>query len=103
MMIPKPKHKRRVPKQSQRNNFSRKVMQEIYERDNGQCQMCYGQGTEIHHCKFKSQGGRGVATNGLLLCHTCHTKVHRDYELAEQLRRRMIDAYGEDYYKDDWD
>lgn len=101
--VPKPNHKRRVPKQRERNNFSKAVMRQIYERDSGLCQLCYRQGNEVHHVKFKSQGGRGVAENGILLCHQCHTKVHRDYELAEQLRQRKVNKYGEDYYKDDYD
>lgn len=103
-MIPKPNHKRRVPIQSKRNNFSKKVRKEIHKRDDGICQICYSmKGTEIHHCKFKSQGGRGVATNGILLCSYCHRQVHQDYELAESIRKRMETRFGKDYHKDEWD
>src|SRR5690625_1994481 len=103
MRVPKPSHKRRVPKQSVRNKFSKKVAKEIAERDGGICQICFSKGTEIHHVKFKSQGGRGVASNGILLCPHCHRLAHQNYEVAESLRQRMIMRYGPDYYKDRWD
>lgn len=103
MMIPKPNFKRRSPKRSKRGEFSKKTAEAIYKRDAGLCQICARQGNEIHHCKFKSQGGRGVYENGLLLCTHCHVKVHQSYELAEELRWRMKSRYGADYYKDKWD
>lgn len=101
--VPKPNHKRRVPKQADRNKFSDKVANEIIDRDDGLCQICFSKGTEIHHIKFKSQGGRGVASNGILLCSHCHRLAHREFEVAESLRQRMIMRYGPDYYKDRWD
>jgi len=101
--VPKPKHKRRVPKQAERNKFSKEVAKEIIERDNGLCQLCFSKGTEIHHCKLKSQSGRGVKSNGILLCQHCHRKAHQEYEVAESLRQRMIMRYGPNYYKDKWD
>ena len=102
-MFPKPKHKRRIPKRGKRGEFGKEVRQAIYERDNGLCQICNIQGSEIHHVRFKSQSGRGVYSNGILLCTLCHIKVHRDYDLAESLRQRMIERYGNDYYKDEYD
>lgn len=101
--VPKPVRKRSKPTRKQRNNFSQKVRQEIYERDNGLCQECGRPGTEIHHCVFRSQGGRGVFTNGVLLCSDCHRKVHQLRELAEKWRNIMEERYGPDYYKDEWD
>ena len=103
LMIPKPKHKRRKPKRSKRGEFSKKTIEAIYKRDAGLCQICASKGHEIHHCKFKSQGGRGVYQNGLLLCSNCHTKVHQSFELAEKLRERMMSRYGADYFRDRWD
>src|SRR5690625_1963787 len=101
MRVPKPNHKRRAPKQSVRNKFSKKVAQEIIDRDDGICQICFSMsGTEIHHIKFRSQGGRGVATNGILLCPHCHRLAHKEWEVAESLRLRAKNKYGPDYYKD---
>lgn len=101
--VPKPTFKRSKPTRKQRNNFSREVRKQIYERDEGKCQECGGIGTEIHHVKFRSQGGRGVFSNGVLLCANCHRKVHQLRELAEKWRNIMEERYGPNYYKDSWD
>lgn len=101
--VPKPVRKRSKPTRRQRNNFSQKVRQQIHERDNGLCQQCGSLGTEIHHVKFRSQGGRGVYSNGVLLCHSCHRKVHDNRELALQWQKHFESMYGKDYYKDEWD
>lgn len=101
--IPKPIHKRRVPKKGNRGNFSRSVRNQVYERDNGQCRQCGAKGEEIHHVYFKSRGGRGVFTNGLTLCHSCHRKVHMSAENTQYWIDRFTEEYGEDFYKDEWD
>ena len=101
--VPKPIRKRRKPTRKQRNNFSQKARQEIYERDEGKCQECFRLGTEIHHVKFRSQGGRGVVTNGLLLCSDCHRKVHQVRKFARKWQEIFEERYGSDYYKDEWD
>ena len=103
MRVPKPKHKRRKPTRRQRNSFSKKVRQEIFERDSGLCQECGRPGTEIHHVKFRSQSGRGVFTNGLLLCANCHRQVHQIRKLAEKWQLKFEERYGTDYFKDRWD
>lgn len=101
--VPKPQHKRRAPKRSARNSFSKTTRQKIYERDDGKCQMCGGVGTEIHHVVFRSQGGRGVFTNGLTLCQPCHRKVHDDADLANYWVDVFADRYGSNFYKDKYD
>lgn len=100
---PKTPYRRRKPNRRKRNNFSKKVREEILERDEGLCQQCGAEGTEIHHVRFRSQNGRGVATNGVLLCYTCHTKVHQNRDLALQWQKHYESYYGKDYYKDEWD
>lgn len=101
--VPKNPYKRRKPTRKKRNNFSREVRKQIYERDNGLCQECGSRGTEIHHVKFRSQGGRGVVTNGLLLCADCHRKIHKIRKFAKKWQEIFEDRYGSDYYKDEWD
>ena len=101
--VPKPSFKRRVPKRSDRGKFDEKTRERIIERDQGLCQMCFSPGAEIHHVKFRSQGGRGVYTNGLTLCQSCHRKVHDDRELAEYWINVFVDRYGADFYKDEYD
>ena len=103
MQVPKPSHKRRVPKQSKRNEFSSKVRKEILNRDNGQCQMCLGKGEEIHHVFLKSRGGRGVFTNGLSLCHNCHRRVHDDNGLIDYWIDVFTDRYGHGFWMDEYD
>lgn len=101
--VPKPKHRRRVPKQANRNEFDTLTRKRIKKRDNGECQVCGAPGTQIHHVRLRSQGGRGVFTNGLTVCHTCHDKIHRDRRLIEYWQDVFLQRYGEDYWKDDWD
>ena len=103
MLYPKPKHKRRIPKQSKRNEFSPKTRNKILEKDNYQCQMCKGKGEEIHHVFLKSRGGRGVFENGLTLCHNCHRKVHDDNELIEYWIDVFTDRYGWGFWMDEYD
>jgi len=103
MQVPKPKFKRSKPKRGKRGEFSKGVRQQIYERDAGVCQICAMQGEEIHHSFFKSQGGRGVYTNGILLCRHCHTMAHKHFDVAENLRERMRNRYGDQYYMDEYD
>jgi 5-methylcytosine-specific restriction endonuclease McrA len=101
--VPKPQHVRRIPKQKFRNEFHRSCRQMIYERDNGMCRNCGTPGQEIHHVRFRSQGGRGVYENGLLLCHSCHEMMHKDYDRARTWQTIFEHEYGSDYFRDQWD
>lgn len=103
MKYPKPKHKRRKPKQSTRNEFKPKVRQQIYDRDNGLCRNCGGLGNQVHHIVYKSQMGRGVATNGMLVCSDCHDKMHKDKQLSYQWVKVFREEYGHDFHKDEFD
>jgi len=102
-MFPKKTHKRWKPKHSSRNEFSNKTRQEIWDRENGMCQCCGGRGEEIHHSRFKSQQGRGVYSNGILLCHNCHEQTHQSREMADYWREWCLERWGDDYYKDIYD
>lgn len=101
--VPKVTYKRRKPVRRKRNNFSKKVRDEILERDDYKCQQCGDVGTEIHHVKYRSRGGRGVATNGVLLCAPCHSMVHQSADLTNDWIRHFESMYGKDFYKDEWD
>jgi len=101
--VPKNPYRKRKPTRRNRNNFSKKVREAIYERDKGLCQECGRPGTEVHHCVFRSAGGRGVFTNGVLLCSRCHMKVHQVKSLADKWRNVMKERYGDGYWKDEWD
>lgn len=101
--VPKPNHKRRVPKRVNRGKFSKAVRDEVYERDQGRCRMCGRLGTELHHVKFRSQGGRGVSTNALTLCTKHHSEVHSNAELADYWVQTYIELYGDGFWKDEFD
>lgn len=44
----------------------------VQERSNGMCERCGGVGTDVHHRKNRSQGGRWDTANCTLLCRPCH-------------------------------
>lgn len=76
--VPKPRHKRRVPKRVDRGKFSAKTIKEICERDNYQCVRCGSYYLESipHHVIYKSQGGHGTKRNGVSICRDCHNEAH---------------------------
>ena len=101
---PKPRHKRKVPKLKQRNDFSPDTKLRIAERSGGTCEWCgMALATDYHHVKFRSAGGRGVYTNGLHGCNRCHRMAHIDARTRREMEQKHISMYGEDYYKDEWD
>jgi 5-methylcytosine-specific restriction endonuclease McrA len=101
--VPKPTYKRRIPTWGQRSNFSKDVREQIFHRDDHCCMICGAWSNIIHHVKFRSQGGRGVVTNGATICQTCHTSVHQHHKIAVKLQRKFEMRYGPGYYRDDWD
>jgi len=103
MMIPKPKHKRRVPIQRKRNSFDRKTRNEALESTNGLCLMCNGKATQIHHVKPRGRSGRGVITNAMPVCNSCHLIIHKDNSVLDYWIDVYKKKYGNDFYKDRWD
>lgn len=101
---PKTKHIRIKPKLKQRSEFSTATRKQIKLNANGCCQICGAPyAHEIHHVRFRSQQGRGVETNGALLCTPCHRNVHQNRELAVSLQQEYEEKYGPNYYRDKWD
>jgi 5-methylcytosine-specific restriction endonuclease McrA len=46
-------------------------------RDSDRCRVCgSGQGVEVHHVQFRSQGGTHATSNLVCLCVSCHAAVH---------------------------
>lgn len=60
--VPKPNHKRRVPKQKDRTRITNKVRREVLRRSEGKCERC-GRSTayafEMAHLQQASHCGRG--------------------------------------------
>ena len=51
------------------------------------CEYCNAHGSDIHHIKFRSQGGGDNIENLCCLCRECHFKVHFGTGIsAEKLR-----------------
>lgn len=101
--VPKPQHKRRIPKQSKRNEFSQKVRNQIMKDENGLCQSCGNKATQIHHVRPRGRQGRGVYTNGMAICNSCHTRIHKDNALMNHWILLYEQKYGKDFYKDVFD
>lgn len=101
---PKPSFSRRVPKRVKRANFSTKVRNQIIERDGGCCRVCGVPANQIHHIMPKGAGrGRGVFTNGMLICNGCHLEIHANNELLTSWQHAFEEVYGPRYFKDEWD
>ncbi len=101
--VPKPQHKRRVPKRGDRSKFSKFVRDQVKDHFNNTCQMCLGKGVHLHHVKFRSQGGRGVFSNALLVCNSCHKEIHQSNDLAKYWREVYKKKHGPTYFMDDED
>jgi 5-methylcytosine-specific restriction endonuclease McrA len=100
------KHIRIKPKLTVRTKFSPSVRKKIKVRDKGCCQQCGDpHAREIHHVKLvgRKGEGKGVYSNGLLVCNACHRKIHDDPLLLQRWQLRFEQKYGKDYYKDVWD
>ncbi|QYY44732.1 HNH endonuclease (plasmid) [Aneurinibacillus thermoaerophilus] len=102
--VPKPSFKRSRPKRKSRSEFSASVRQKIDKRDGKYCQECGNPNApEMHHVMPRGRGGRGVVTNGLRLCVSCHDKIHEDAQLMSKWQGIFEWRFGPDYYKDEWD
>ena len=52
------------------------------EQDFIECEVCRRKCIDIHHIKYKSQGGKDEINNLIGLCRECHEEAH-DGELTE--------------------
>lgn len=106
--VARPDHKRRIPTQKQRNDFSETVRKKIKKRDKNKCKVCHNPNAyQIHHVKPKggSVSGRGVYQNGMLICDYCHERMHDKNKpyLLLQWQEIYEQRYGPDYFRDEWD
>ncbi|WP_137744564.1 HNH endonuclease [Robertmurraya siralis] len=101
--VPKPQHKRRVPKRGDRGKFSPKTIKAICERDNYQCVRCGSYHLEKvpHHVIYKSQLGEGTKRNGVSICISCHQEAHAKKEIRkwfEEWVEKNLDENGDRIY-----
>ena len=99
-MIPKPKHKRRVPKQGQRGIITKDQYQEALDWFGDTCNYCNGYPVEMHHVVYRSQGGRGVYRNLMPLCKQHHQMAHNSREFSESLKEERTEVFGKHFYMD---
>ena len=61
--------------------MNKKIREAIAERSGNVCEFCRSaRAVQIHHLKFRSQGGQDTENNLIHLCFDCHTKAHNDIE-----------------------
>lgn len=59
------------------------------------CENCGGYGSDIHHIKYRSQGGGDNIANLMCLCRECHYQVHFGTGLsAEDLMEKHLRFLG---------
>lgn len=95
----------RVKKQktSKRNGIDRKEYNLMIQNFGKECYFCKAQGTDAHHVKFRSQGGRGTWRNLRLLCKKCHNYIHQNELMRKRLENEHIELFGRFYYMDQLD
>ena len=42
------------------------------------CESCYMKADDIHHLKYRSQGGKDEISNLMALCRDCHNDAHNE-------------------------
>ena len=103
-MFDKPSHKRKAPKLYIRGKFTDETKQKVITRSNGICEYCKVKaGFDFHHVRKKSQAGRRVYTNCILVCRECHDRIHKHADIDKDLQQKFEQKYGKNYYKDEWD
>ncbi len=95
--IPKPSPRRLVKAKQRRSKLRAAAIlrAEVRGRDGHQCQCCHipvfvdaanpAQRAQVHHIKFRSQGGPDKHQNLITVCAGCHAKIHA----------RVIEVRGE--------
>lgn len=94
---------RTIPMQKVRGQISKKEYERTIEAFGSTCAICGNPLIELHHIKFRSQGGRGKWRNLIPLCKEHHMKAHSDRQFAEWLRAEREKRFGEWYWADKYD
>lgn len=73
-----------------------KTYDAVYERDKGRCRLCGSTNIQLHHIVYRSESKELInePTNCIMLCTSCHQKVHSNKhewqpKLKEMIERRM--------------
>lgn len=93
-----------MSRQSKACDISRKVKEEVWERDKHRCIICGSyQAMPNAHYIARSHGGLGIPQNVVTLCLNCHFnydngKYHKEYK---KLIREHLQAHYDDWNEKD--
>jgi len=62
----------------------------------GLCVICGSRNVELHHVRFRSQGGSDVPENLVMLCSDCHLMIHAENKDVRKLLGQHIAAHRPD-------
>lgn len=92
-----------IPKGKTRSSISKREYNRVIEEHGSVCLECNNPYIEIHHVKFRSQGGKGNFRNLIPLCKEHHMKCHKVRAYNEKWVEWLQGQYGEWYWADKYD
>lgn len=95
--------KRFIPKRKDRTKITQKEYDKVVEVHGFRCVQCGATPIEMHHVKFRSQGGKGTWRNLRPLCKDHHMLVHSREVLTHSAKQLHKSMYGEYYWCDKYD
>ena len=74
----------------------KKLVQEVLDRDNGVCQICFRPGDDIHHIAVAGMGRKKVheLENLITLCRKCHNRAHSEAKMRRKCEDWSYNLYG---------
>ncbi|WP_025718397.1 hypothetical protein [Paenibacillus sp. 1-18] len=74
-------HHQSRPSRADRAEFPLEVISELIDETQGLCQCgCGRKSTQTHHVMPRGRSGRGVKTNAMRVCDTCHDRIQTNEE-----------------------
>lgn len=84
----------------EQTSISMRVYKEVVKRDNHHCVVCGKiRRLHCHHVIHRSEMGKGVPENLVMLCEECHYNIHNNPRLMNNLNEYVM-AYLKHHYKD---
>jgi len=62
--------------ETESKSIDENIRDTVLRRDDFKCRWCGREAENIHHMKFRSQGGSDNPINLVALCFDCHRKIH---------------------------
>jgi 5-methylcytosine-specific restriction endonuclease McrA len=88
-----------------KSTISENLRDYVAERDSYTCILCSRPGSDLHHVKPRSQGGRDVIWNLVSVCRVHHLILHGQRVRGEALgmaeARQTVLEYVSDYYAEE--